>query len=803
MTRDMYARLTPTRVALESKPAESPGALLFLDIDSQGPEHVSSSLTQLRRLSPTGLGNVDTVVLRWPSKDEPDSVEASVVLENLSEQLSELRVAAHSGVASVSIGERYSIRWATADSETQSASSSEADVLIRCREIELAALIDNGRALWQPEHYHYRLPSGRHSGSFVRLADAVRTVRDADVLAWWLLGDVAEGTGVVVDTSTIVPIVLALRSQCAAAGIPLGETQSLRSYPATLSEFAKAIREVSIHNSPVLALLSVSSTGTLRQRLSTALQSMVDDRWRMHVFVDKLGTGATDFDASVGSLVGNSCTWFCPEIVDAHRNESSAESCSLCKSDTRARVVQIDPRSFDGLVLPDPQLVMPDIRFAEGSRDFWRICDDAGALALDVEPHASSAPLRPHRFTMGTRIDFDPLLPSANPESASDPGEPSDGSDMDRAASRLQDAVVAHLKGHIEKNPSAFLAQSQLFVGISSEFQRADSAGEVFFRNTLSEVAPGVGLCSVSAQDEHVSEDVRHMLAAHDRICIVSLGVVTGASMHSALACIQHVRRQARLSAADVGALTVHLRPSSDRERETIVNPFGRDRFMAVYESLLPYDRSPIKDEQEYLNSLSGWDEIESSEYYRARLDYLRDGQLDARENMGIFWAMDKDDPVVMRPGSLYGESLSGLATLIAVGSAVQRRRHTQASSGTVPEWRQFEIPSIFRSYYDPFILASVLRWLQPEECWWGREVESSAQSVRELLNVYTAEPDLRLMVAELQLAAALGKLPTPAVEIVHDRARALVNTTSDTSKLGALELGLAILHREYPELSR
>lgn len=800
MTRAMYARLTPTRVALESAPAESPRALLFLDVDIQGPHTISESLVQLRRLSPIGLGNVGTVVVRWPGAAGLEESEADAVLEALDRQLSELRVAASVGVASATIGEGHSIRWATVDSESQSGSDSDREVLIRCREVELASLIDNGRALWRPEHYHYRLPSGRHSGSFVRLADVVRTTRDADVLAWWLLGDVEDGAGVVIDTSTIVPIVLALRSQCAASGVQLGEMQSLRSYPATLSEFAKAIREVSVHNAPVLALLSVSSTGTLRQRLSTALRSMVDDRWRLHVFVDKLGTGATDFDESLGDLVGNSCTWFCPEVEDIHRNESTAASCSLCKSDTRARVVQIDPRSFDGLVLPDPQLVMPDIRFAGKSRDFWRICDEAGALALDVEPHPSSAPFRPHRFTMGIRIDFDPMLSGAPTANTPDPSEPGDSPEQSAESSPLQAAVVADLRRRLEGDPAGFLARTQLFVGIDGEFQRAGGAGENFFRTVLGEIAPGVDVTSVSAHDEQMPTEVRDLIASRDRICIVSLGVVTGASLHSVLACIQHIRRQARLAAADVGALTVHLRPPSHRESDTILNPFGRDRFLAVYESLLPYGRSPIKDEQDYLNSLSHWPAIEELDFYRARLDYLREGLLDARENMGIFWAMNKNDPVVMRPGSWYGESLSGLASLIAVGSAVQRRRHTSASSGTVPEWRQFEIPSIFRSYYDPFILASVLRWLHPEECWWGREIDSSAQTVQELLNGYSSEPDLRLIVGELLLAAALGKVPAPAVTVVRDHARALVTAASDGSTTGALRLGLAILDMEYPE---
>ncbi|WP_419554651.1 hypothetical protein [Candidatus Poriferisodalis sp.] len=806
MARDMYARLTATRVAMESQPASTAGALLFLDLEIEDVERAVEALGHLRRMSPVGLGNVAMVVVRWPNPDEPAEPAARSLLELLRDQLDALRVSASIGLVSVRVGEQHSIQWLDGQNSDGAQESFDLQVLVRCRQVELATLIKNGRALWQPEHYHYRLPSGRHSGSFVRLADAVRSVRDADVLAWWLLSDVESGSGLVIDTSTIVPIALALRSQCAAAGVQLGALHSLRSYPATLSEFARAVRDASIRNAPVLALLSVSSTGTLKERLVTALKSVVGDRWRMHVFVDKLGTEATAFDSSLGDLVGNTCTWFCTDIDDTYRSELPAQACKLCKSGTRARVVQIDPRSFDGLVLPDPKLVTPDIRFAEQSGDFWSICDGANALALDVEPHPSSAPFRPHRFTMGIRVDFDPLLvkpepvslpTSSNPPSASP--EPAEAGQSPKSVETLQEAASKFLARLVDNSPDSFPARSQLFVGLASEFQRGDGAGEAFFRTLLGNVRPGVEVHAVSAQEEHASKELRELIKSRDQICLVALGVVTGASLHNVLAYIQHVRRDLNLPAAEVGALVIHLRPPSERERSTIINPFGSSRFHAIYESLLPYGRSPMRDEQDYLNSLSHWTEIETIDYFRTRLDYLREGSLDAQENMGIFWGLDKDDPVIMRPGSWYGESLSGLATLIAVGSAIQRRRHVQETAGIAPEWRQFEIPAVFRSYYDPFIVASVLRWLQPEECWWGREVDASVQVVRELLNSYSSQHDRRLIIGELLLAAALGKVPVPAVSIVRDQARGVLENSEQERALGAIEMGLAILDKEFP----
>ena len=56
----------------------------------------------------------------------------------------------------------------------------------RARSAEVQALLARGRAVWRPSGYHYRLPSGTHSDTFVRLADAIRSPEDALALASWL-----------------------------------------------------------------------------------------------------------------------------------------------------------------------------------------------------------------------------------------------------------------------------------------------------------------------------------------------------------------------------------------------------------------------------------------------------------------------------------------------------------------------------------------------------------------------------------------------------------------------------------------
>ncbi len=118
-----------------------------------------------------------------------------------------------------------------------------------------------------------------------------------------------------------------------------------------------------------------------------------------------------------------------------------------------------------------------------------------------------------------------------------------------------------------------------------------------------------------------------------------------------------------------------------------------------------------------------------------------------------------------------------------------------------IPEWKQFEIPAIFASYFDPLIICSILRWLEKEECWWGREVTRSGDVIASLLKQYADERERAVLLSELLLAAAMGKVPGKAIEVVVDRSNALigevragVDPEGADVNVEALVLGLALL---------
>ena len=841
--RAMYARLTRDGTELESYPATRPGAVLFVDLNvgdkgSERIEHVVTAIEQLRELSPAGLGNVSTVLFRWPELSViPRAIEEhdlARVWEQISESLEKMKMAASAGLVCAPLGLPPSITWGPGSLAPADLWDSDGDAvghnwkkwLLACREVELTALLQNGRGIWRPRHYHYRLPSGRHSATFVRLGDAVRSVRDADVLAWWLHEHAVENVGVVLDTSTIVPIILALRDAMATNDRRLGRIESLASYPATQLEFTSSVGRARRGEHSVLALLSVNSSGSVRDRLLDALRSTdkndavnsdtsdgMRPAWALHTFVDKMGDEAHHLDETRVGSDQQTSVW----SSQGEHAEMVAERCELCNDPMQSRTVQIDPKSFDGLVLPDPVLVTPDIQVADAARVFWHLCDQTDALSLDDDPHPSVSPIRPHGRRMGVVIEFDNLLKRevSIKTSASSHQPDTDDSMKLYPIEELAGVVAERLdEQHRKSRKSArvssssaidFIRSAELVVGLKDEFERADGGGKEFIDKVLASWDSQATIVGFSLTDQEHNQEMESSIRNADTVCVFVLGVVTGTSLHLVLAWIQEVRRASGPGRSDVGVFALHLRPASWRAREVIVNPFGNDRVVAAFESVFPDGPSPLETERRLLDSYAEVEQVNSLPYYGRRREYLRreaESSVYDEQPESVFWGLRPESEIArLRPGSLFGERLTATATLMAVGSGVQRQRHHDRALGEIPEWRQFEIPAIFGSYFDFMIVCSILRWLEKEECWWGREISRSDDVIQNLLKQYTNEAERAVVLGELLLAAAMGKVPKKAVEVIVDGSRGLIGEAEAAGNAGhgevyveALKLGLALL---------
>ena len=103
-------------------------------------------------------------------------------------------------------------------------------------------------------------------------------------------------------------------------------------------------------------------------------------------------------------------------------------------------------------------------------------------------------------------------------------------------------------------------------------------------------------------------------------------------------------------------------------------------------------------------------------------------------------------------------------------------------------------MPAIVRSYYDPIILGSLLRWLRPQEVWWGADEGDEDLTISILLE-RSNEAGARQLLPELLLAAAQGKVPLRSRELLMAKARVLLSSR-DPEFDAPVELGLHLLSR-------
>jgi hypothetical protein len=110
-----------------------------------------------------------------------------------------------------------------------------------------------------------------------------------------------------------------------------------------------------------------------------------------------------------------------------------------------------------------------------------------------------------------------------------------------------------------------------------------------------------------------------------------------------------------------------------------------------------------------------------------------------------------------------------------------------------------FEVYALVRSYYDPLILSAMLRWLRPEEVWWGRDAREREDTANMMLLRAQAEPDdLKVLLPELLLAARQQKVPPEVLDTIVTFAERVVSRGGQPgwtpTDLLPVKFGLALL---------
>ncbi len=796
MSQDGYVRVRPGRLVFAPEVPERRDALVFVDVDLEPSADdrvhqrlVEAVLKQLRTVPPAILTQAEHLLVRWPgttqvSSADTDHGDDQDRAAELADDLA--RVAGRrlpTGLVTFPIGERPRLTWSAPPRVP------DAELLARARAVELEVLLEVGHGIWRPRKYHYRLPSGEHTSVFIRVADAVRTPRDAVALATWLHHWAVEDLGVIIDSATLVPIVLALHGALRAAGERPGPVVSLSEYPISELEVDRAVASLRA-SARLLGLLSVSSSGQTASHIQHALEREMQES-RLEVVVDRrANTAAELLYAEDEELVTPPEPWLGLGREAVHVFDS--DRCELCARATSARLVSIDPSSFEATVLPQPKLLMPDLNSAEEAKNLWEQYDTADAVGLRCLPPDE---------TINLRRDDEPLEIRCFPHTLFD--EDRDSAARGEFLNEVTEAAkTARLRARQEpdlaKPPKSWdPAHCDVVVTTAAD---GDAPGFLDFLNAL---ANGLGrtpwepdrIVVVEPPYTLVPDEGSAVLAEAHRVLVVTVGAMTGSTLQQLLVGVHDV------TGSPVGGIIIHGRPQRRREWIVLRNAFNR-RLEALWLTHLP-QHSPLKEEHDTLNLLGSWGRPTHGEAaedpFDAAADAFRDGrgfyvepserdwctrvgsvQSSPVDPYAVFWGIALDPPndtdaavvdwaarhsPTLRPGSIFGQRCRALTTYAGVGAALQSAREAAAEEGT-PLWRAFEMVAILRSYFDPLIIAAVLRWVQPNEVWWGADGREGANAIRETLARAT-DADRKLLIPELLLAGAQGKLPIAACQEV------------------------------------
>lgn len=345
-------------------PTPDPGdQFCVVDVVARGPvpSPTSDRLTEAVQAQAHHLVSAGLIVIRWPwlaGPGQPSDEDATDAwIRRLKGEDGEPAVIGGDTCVAVIthvVGEPTIVRWSGTPPENSDLA------LVHARSLELNALLGRANAIWAPKTYHYRLPDGQHVGTFVRLADAVQSPRDAFVLASWLTARLANGVSVVADTGGLTPIVIQLEAMLERFGWELGVASTLRAYPAGRSNVRRAVESArNDFGTRLIGLQSVSSSGSLSLTLADEIERAATSwgqEWSLDIFVDR--------NTTVDHCIHLAPTDEFHEIAwlglgDGDTIEA-AGACRLCRDTNRAQFVAVDPRTYGEMALPRPHLVMPD-----------------------------------------------------------------------------------------------------------------------------------------------------------------------------------------------------------------------------------------------------------------------------------------------------------------------------------------------------------------------------------------------------------------------------------------------------------
>lgn len=725
------------------------------------------------------------------------------------------------GVVQHCVGDKPMTRWVGTEPDA------DLGVLGAARAVETAALITKGDAYWKPSKYHYILPSGEHTDRFVRIGDALRTPHDAYVMACWLTPCLTDDVVIVSDTAGLNALLIQLEEILARAESAASSTVVLPEYEISKPAVRRLLERAATGSTRrFLGVQSVNSTGSLRELLAGELARVSDGRleWTLDVVVDRSPVAVAQLFSQTEHSQ-HSQTWL---DLSSREGQSEFGSCSLCNASDKPQPIHINPRNYREVVLPSPSLAMPATDYAVEAQAFWTRVSRKGGIAIEARPHPGSLEARGKHQRLPVRPFFELI---AEPDGLED-------FVRERVASlRRSTASDKKTQDRWKFDDVGFVVANQIDVGIASRPEFAGqgdvdleaSARTVLRCLGIDDQVPLIACAAGSGTDASNAEIARRVqqLDSDEAVLLFSWGAVTGLNLR-----LLKMRVSQALDATGANnpmrGVVFHSRPAHPSDWEATVNSFKPSRsepsrLAALWTSSFPWS-SPLVDEHLLLDRID-FDTMDISDDARTFLEerkrFLRFPETyggraddwsprfenaDAKIGPGhVFWGMSIDEAhqSELRGQSLYGNRLDPMTAYAAIGSTINYTRHS-AGTASAPRWVRFDMARIVHSYYDAIIICSILRWLRPGEISWESEPAdpaNAANAMKFLIEQVENSPDERIiLLPELLLADAQGKIPPSASEVLRETAKSAMETIAsqpgDAIGRGALEIGLKLAER-------
>ena len=791
--------------------------LTFVDLHTRLRTPASPGISQIEMLTNAVQDNLhlcsrtDQVLFRWPWLGGPEDEEHVDMIDKWIERLTSadggepvLASGIRVGVIQHRVTSAPILCWGRGVPEDVDG------ILCSARAVEIETLLRRSNAIWEPMDYHYRLPSGEHTELFVRVADALNHPQDAYAIACWISERLQNEVGIVVDTGGLTPLILQLESFLTRFDRTIGPTAILEAYPAGRPAIRHTVESARSELSPgLVAILSVSSTGNLKNTLLDELDRAATSDgidYTLDLIVDRSPTVAHVRKFSPDHSA-RSVPWF---NLQRTSDPDASASCGLCRTAKKAPVVAVDPRTYGAMTLPRPHLVMPDVSYAEASHLFWECAAKSGGRAVEVNPHPGSRMARGKRIALPVRPIFERI------------GQAEGLKDIVRERwRRLVDEQRDQHDLRQVFGQTRLIIAAPFDIGLIPVSTPDDHAG-VHLKEGVRQVLAGVGLDNdlpvLNVDDNEILNREIANLGTDDSVLLFSWGSVTGLTLRNMKLTIADALRDCSRERS-VNGLVLQSRSSSPNEWTAQKNQFRPGILECLWASCFPW-QSPLQDENRFLDradiacaTLSE----SASKFLRLRMRFLglhasyADQEDDwtprFSHSLGdphpehIFWGMSRDNKHQrrVRGRSLYGNELDCLTAYAAMGSTINYTRLNEHARAA-PRWVVFDMGRIVRSYFDAVIICSVIRWLHPGELWWAErdDPESVRESVAFLLDQSADTQEQVLLVPELLLASAQGKVPVVAHDIVRDRAQEYSSQwpgdpAFDLAR-GAVEVGLQLL---------